>query len=61
MKSKMVALSAFVLVLAACGRPEPETQPAYIQPIYDKIGNATCRGGYRLAATQTGETVCVPI
>lgn len=59
MTRKFVALSAFALVLTACAQPEPE--PVYVQPIYDKIGNATCPGGYQLATTEAGETVCTPI
>lgn len=59
MTRKIVALSTFALVLAACAQPEPE--PVYVQPSYDKVGAASCPGGYQLATTETGETVCAPI
>ncbi len=61
MKTKIVALSAFALVLAACAQPEPEPQIVYLQPSYDKIGDASCPGGYQLATTEAGATVCEPL
>jgi hypothetical protein len=32
-----------------------------VQPVYDKIGNASCPAGYQLATTEAGETVCAPM
>lgn len=59
MTRKFVALCAFALVLTACAQPEPE--PVYAQPSYDKIGNASCPGGYRLSTTEAGDMVCAPL
>lgn len=59
MKLKFAALGAFSLVLTACAQPEPD--PVYVQPSYDKVGNASCPGGYQLATTEAGQTVCSPI
>ena len=59
MTRKFVALAAFAFVLSACAQPEPE--PVYMQPSYDKIGNASCPAGYQLATTAEGETVCAPL
>ena len=58
MKRKIVSLSALALVLTACGGSD--YQPVHVQPIHDKIGNATCPGGYQIAITQAGDTICVP-
>lgn len=59
MTRKFVALTAFAFVLSACAQPEPE--PVYVQPSYDKIGNASCPAGYQLATTEEGATVCAPL
>jgi hypothetical protein len=59
MKTKFAAASVFALVLAACGQPEPD--PVYIQPSYDKVGNPSCTTGYQLATTEAGQTVCSPV
>lgn len=59
MKLKFAAVAAFSLLLAACSQPEPE--PVYIQPSYDKVGNPSCIDGYQLATTENGATVCTPI
>ena len=56
---KFAALTTFAFVLAACAEPEPE--PIYVQPSYDKIGNASCPAGYQLATTEAGATVCQPL
>lgn len=61
MTRRIAAVSAFALVLTACAQPEPEPEPVYLQPSYDKIGNASCPGGYRLATTEAGDTVCAPL
>lgn len=59
MTRKYLALTAVAFVLAACAQPEPE--PVYVQPTYDKIGNASCPAGYQLATTEAGATVCQPL
>lgn len=59
MKLPLASTIAFVLVLGACAQPEPE--PVYIQPTYDKVGNPSCSTGYQLATTEQGATVCTPI
>lgn len=59
MKLKLAALGAIALGLAACSQPEPA--PVYVQPTFDKAGNASCTAGYELASTETGATVCAPI
>lgn len=59
MKLKAALIGSFVLALAACSQPEPE--PVYVQPSFDKAGNASCPGGYQLATTEAGATVCSPI
>lgn len=51
-------ICAASLTLAACAQPEPE--PVYMQPTFDKAGNAHCMDGYSLASTDSGETVCAP-
>ncbi|MBJ6370833.1 hypothetical protein JF290_04800 [Sedimentitalea sp. CAU 1593] len=58
MKTPTVALFAAALLLGACAQ-EPE--PVYLQPTFDKAGNASCAVGYMLATTETGATVCAPI
>ncbi|WP_425043873.1 hypothetical protein [Primorskyibacter sp. S87] len=58
MKLKLAVLSSCALALAACSQPEPA--PVYIQPSYDKVGNASCPAGYQLATTEAGATVCSP-
>ncbi|MFA3917431.1 hypothetical protein [Ruegeria hyattellae] len=59
MNLKVALLGSFVFALAACSQPEPE--PVYVQPTYDKVGNPSCPGGYQVAATEAGATVCSPI
>ena len=59
MKTKLAAVCAFALVLGACAQPEPD--PVYIQPNYDKVGNPSCVEGYQLATTEAGQTVCTPV
>lgn len=59
MTRKFAALAALAFVLTACAQPEPE--PVSLQPSYDKLGNASCPGGYQLATTAAGETVCDPL
>jgi hypothetical protein len=59
MKIKLAALGALALALTACSKPEPV--PVYMQPTYDKVGNASCTDGYQLATTEEGATVCAPI
>ncbi|MBK0328251.1 hypothetical protein I5535_13225 [Rhodobacteraceae bacterium F11138] len=59
MKLTFAALAAATLTLAACAQPEPT--PVYVQPTFDKAGNASCSAGYQLATTEAGATVCAPI
>ncbi len=59
MKLKLVTLGAFALVLSACAQQE-EPAPVYVQPTFDKVGNASCPAGYALATTESGSTVCAP-
>ncbi len=60
MKLQIAALTAAAaLTLAACSQPEPT--PVYVQPTFDKSGEAYCPGGYQLATTEDGATVCAPI
>lgn len=59
MKTTFAALCATALVLAACSKPAPE--PIYVQPTFDKSGNASCTAGYQLATTEAGATVCAPV
>ena len=59
MKLKLATLGAFALVLAACAQQE-EPAPVYVQPTFDKVGNASCPAGYSLATTESGSTVCAP-
>lgn len=59
MKIKLFALGAIALGLAACAQPEPV--PVYVQPTFDKAGNASCTAGYQVATTDAGATVCAPI
>ncbi len=59
MKLQFAALTAAALTLAACAQPEPV--PVYVQPTFDKAGNAYCTAGYQLATTEDGATVCAPI
>ncbi|MEY8829043.1 hypothetical protein AB9K34_11610 [Sedimentitalea sp. XS_ASV28] len=59
MKFKLFALGVVALGLAACAQPEPA--PVYVQPTFDKAGNASCIAGYQLATTEAGATVCAPI
>ncbi len=60
MKLKIVVLGVVLAAVAACSRPEPE--PVYVQPLYDKTGNASCPAGYALSVLeQSGQTVCAPI
>lgn len=59
MKTKFVAFGIVALALAACAS-EPE--PVYVQPSFDKAGNASCMAGYELAILEeSGATVCSPI
>ncbi|MEQ9693545.1 hypothetical protein [Shimia sp. SDUM112013] len=59
MKFKLLALGGLALALAACAQPEPE--PVYIQPSFDKAGNAMCPDGTMVAMTEAGATVCAPV
>ncbi len=59
MTTKLALLGAFAFVLTACAQPEPA--PLYVQPTYDKVGNASCTAGYQLATTEAGQTVCAPV
>ena len=59
MKLKLATLGIIALGLAACSQPEPE--PVYVQPTFDKAGNASCVAGYELATTADGATVCAPV
>ena len=59
MKLKFAAFGAFALVLSACAQQE-EPAPVYVQPTFDKVGNASCPAGYSLATTESGATVCAP-
>ena len=45
--------------LGACAQQE-EPAPVYVQPTFDKVGNASCPAGYSLATTESGSTVCAP-
>ena len=60
MKLKFAAVGAFALILTACAQQEEPT-PVYVQPSYDKAGTPSCPGGYQLATTEAGQTVCDPI
>lgn len=60
MKLKLAAVGAFALILGACAQQEEPT-PVYVQPSYDKAGNASCPGGYDLGTTEAGQTVCNPV
>lgn len=59
MTRKFIALSAFAVALSACGNKQHA--PIQTDPIYDKIGNATCPGGYRLATSESREMICVAL
>ncbi|MGR3635713.1 MAG: hypothetical protein ACU0BK_07280 [Shimia sp.] len=58
MKPLYAALCAAGLTLAACSQPEPA--PVYMQPNFDKAGNASCDAGYDLVTTETGSMGCAP-
>jgi len=58
MRPTIVALCAMTFALAACSSPEPE--PVYMQPSFDKAGNAHCDGGYALVTTDSGQPACAP-
>lgn len=58
MKKKLAAICSVTVLLTACA-PEPE--PVYVQPTYDKVGNASCPTGYNVATTEAGATVCAPL
>jgi hypothetical protein len=59
MKPIFAALCIAGVTLAACSQPEPE--PVYVQPSFDKAGDASCPGGYELQSTETGALVCAPL
>lgn len=59
MKPIFAALCIAGVTLAACSQPEPE--PVYVQPSFDKAGDASCPGGYELKSTETGALVCAPL
>jgi hypothetical protein len=59
MKLKFAAFGAFALILSACAQQE-EPAPVYVQPTFDKLGNASCPAGYYVASTEAGATVCAP-
>ena len=58
MKPIYTTLCIAGLTLAACAEPEPE--PIYVQPNYDKRGNASCDDGYTMVTTDTGAVACSP-
>ncbi len=58
MTKTLTLLCAATLALSACSQPEPE--PVYAQPTFDKAGNASCMGGYSIMTTDSGQTVCAP-
>lgn len=59
MKLKLAIVSVFAVFLTACDEPEPE--PVYLSPQYDKYGSPSCADGYQLATTEGGQTVCAPL
>ncbi len=59
MTLRAIAFVTCAIALAACAQPEPE--PIYVQPTFDKAGNASCTAGYQLATTEAGATVCAPV
>ena len=58
MKPIYATLCLAGLTLAACSQPEPT--PVYMQPNFDKAGNASCDVGYALVTTETGSVACAP-
>lgn len=58
MTKTLALISAAALTLAACSQPEPE--PIYGQPSFDKAGNAYCAAGTSVMTTDSGQTVCSP-
>ncbi|MEP2532919.1 hypothetical protein [Shimia sp.] len=59
MKPIYAAMCAAGLLLAACAQQEEPT-PVYMQPNFDKAGNANCDAGYALITTDTGSLACAP-
>ena len=59
MKLKLAVIGAVALTLTACARPAPT--PVNVQPSFDKSGAVFCPGGYGLATTTDGATVCQPL
>ncbi|MGR3802123.1 hypothetical protein [Marinibacterium profundimaris] len=59
MKTVYFAVAAMGITLAACSQPEPE--PVYVQPTYDKFGTPSCSVGYDLATLESGALVCAPL
>ncbi|MGX9350038.1 hypothetical protein ACS3QZ_02435 [Shimia sp. W99] len=59
MKPLYAALCIAGITLAACGQQEEPT-PVYMQPNFDKRGNASCDMGYTLITTESGSVACAP-
>ncbi|PSL20481.1 hypothetical protein CLV88_103125 [Shimia abyssi] len=59
MKPIYAALCIAGVTLAACAQQE-EPAPIYLQPNFDKAGNASCDVGYALVTTETGSVACAP-
>ena len=59
MKPIYATLFVAGLVLGACAQQEEPT-PVYMQPNFDKAGNASCDAGYALLTTDSGSLACAP-
>lgn len=55
----ILAAGSLALAVAACSQPDPE--PVYVQPTYDKFGTPSCSPGYDLATLESGALVCAPL
>ena len=58
MKFYLTAASAAMVILAACA--QQEEPPLYVQPSFDKRGNAICPAGYAAVTTESGDVACAP-